>query len=164
MLTTTLLKLKEHKACERGYDLIAAHVGAKFKGDIPLETILTNNGLKDCIWALRTCNAGNTVAIEFSIRVAMLICTDVVWIKWADSWLDNSDRSKDAAYAAYVTYNKSNNSTDLTNSAAYIAYATHTAYATYPVLAAYAANLAYANHVNHINSDAAVEILRTLIN
>jgi len=104
---TTLKRLKEKKACKRGYDLIANHVGVDFTGDIPLETILDNNGLADCIWALRATDEGYEIAQEFAIRVAKNVYFNTSWVKWADNWLDGTDRSRatadaaaDAAYAA----------------------------------------------------------------
>ena len=38
--------------------------------------------------------------IEFSIRVAKLVCKDEKWNEWADSWLNGSDKSKKSAWAA----------------------------------------------------------------
>jgi hypothetical protein len=102
MQTTTLKRLRDNNACKRGYDAIANHVGIDFDGDISLETILDNNGLMDCIWALRATDGGKEIAQEFSIRVAKKIYFEPSWVKWADNWLDGSDRSHVAAYAAAI--------------------------------------------------------------
>ena len=108
MKTTTLQRLRENKACQRGYDLIANHVGIDFTGDIALETILDINGLQDCIWSLRITNGGKEIAQEFAIRVAKKVYFEQSWVKWADNWLDGTDRSvaaaDAAAYAAYTAY------------------------------------------------------------
>jgi uncharacterized protein YjbI with pentapeptide repeats len=98
MKTTTLQRLRENN--ERGYDLIANYVGVDFTGDIPLETILDNNGLQDCIWSLRATDGGKEIAQEFAIRVAMKVYFAPAWVKWANGWLDGTDRSKGSATAA----------------------------------------------------------------
>jgi hypothetical protein len=100
MITTTLQRLRDNNACKKGYDLIANHVGTGFTGDIPLETILDNNGLSDCIWSLRATDGGKEIAQEFAIRVAKKVYFEKSWVKWADSWLDGTDRSNSAAAAA----------------------------------------------------------------
>lgn len=101
-LTTTLELLRQHNACERGYNLIADHVGRNFTGKIDLLTILDNNGVEDCAWALRAAEQpeAREIAIEFAIKCAQPYCSDPAWHTWATGWLDGSDRSRDAAAAA----------------------------------------------------------------
>ena len=99
MKTTTLAKLREHKACKPSYDLIAAHAGEDFEGEITLEKALEVLSLKDCIWALRTLEGGAEIAVEFAIRVVYPLGS-VVWKVWADKWLSGEDRSKESARAA----------------------------------------------------------------
>jgi len=69
-LTTTLKALRKAGACERGYNLIAAHVGEEFTGDIPLSTILEVNGMADTIWALRAAIGGAQIAATFAKQCA----------------------------------------------------------------------------------------------
>jgi hypothetical protein len=143
MKTTTLQRLKDNNACKRGYDLIANHVGVDFTGDIPLETILDNNGLDDCILALRATDGGKEIAQEFAIRVSKKVYFEPSWVKWADNWLDGTDRSKNAAAAAAA--------------AAADAYAANAANAAAANAAAAAAdaNAAYAYAANAANAAAA---------
>jgi hypothetical protein len=100
-LTTTLELLRQHNACERGYDLIADHVGRDFTGKIDLLTILDNNGVADCAWALRAAEQPEMreIAIEFAIKCAQPHCSDPAWQMWAANWLNGSDRSREAAGA-----------------------------------------------------------------
>lgn len=100
MYTTTLERLRSHKACERGYNLIANHVGVDFTGDIPLETILDVNGLDDCIWSLRATETGAVLGTTFAILCAKRVYKEVSWVSWADKWLSGEDRSVAAARAA----------------------------------------------------------------
>ena len=98
---TTLAKLREFGACERGYDLIAGHVGADYEGNIDLLTILDVNGIEDCIWSLRATDGGSELATAFSIYCAHRHCTDHYWIKWASRWMSGKDRTRrEAALAA----------------------------------------------------------------
>jgi len=101
-LTTTLALLRQNNACERGYNLIANHVGQDFTGQIDLLTILEVNGLADCLWALRATEQleGMLIAVEFSICCAEPYCTDAAWRTWATNWVNGSDRSQKAAAAA----------------------------------------------------------------
>ena len=101
-LTTTLGLLRQHNACSRGYNLIANHVGRNFAGQIDLLTSLEVNGISDCAWALRAAEQPEMreFAIEFAIKCAMPYCIDPEWQSWAISWLDGSDRSREAARAA----------------------------------------------------------------
>jgi len=53
----------------------------------------------------------NEQRIEIAIRVAKLVCKDVMWNEWADKWLSGEDRSRETAYAdidcnfnAYAAY------------------------------------------------------------
>lgn len=85
--TTTLEKLRKYHACERGYDLIANHVGREFTGEIDLLTILQVNGLEDCIWAMRATDGGADLATAFSIYCAHRVYNDPVWVKWASCWM-----------------------------------------------------------------------------
>ena len=98
-LTTTLELLRQHNACERSYDLIADHVGRDFTGEIDLLTILDNNGVADCAWALRAAQQPEMreIATEFAIKCAQPYCSDPAWQTWATNWLNGSDRSREAA-------------------------------------------------------------------
>jgi hypothetical protein len=137
MKTTTLQRLRDNNACELGYNLIANHVGVDFTGSIPLETILDNNGLSDCIWALRATDGGKEIAQEFAIRVALKVYFEPSWVSWANNWLNGTDRSKTAAYAAAAACAAANAA-----NAAYSANAANAANAAYAADAA--ANAAYA--------------------
>ena len=101
-LTTTLALLRQNNACDRGYNLIANHVGQDFTGQIDLLTILDVNGQADCLWALRATEQsdGALVAVAFAIRCAEPYCTDEAWRAWATNWMNGSDRSQKAAEAA----------------------------------------------------------------
>ena len=157
MKHTTLQILRDRRACERGYDLIAEHVGVDFTGDIPLETILDNNGLNDCLWTLRCVFGGKEIAQEFAIRVAMQVYFEPRWVNWANKWLDGSDRTvntaaKAIAYATDVTADAAVNAAytgDVAIAAAYAARA-----------AAYAALAAYERNKMHNEN---TELLRSLI-
>ncbi len=102
MYTTTLQALRNANACQRGYDLIANHVGRDFTGNIPLETILDNNGLDDAIWALRATEGGKELAVAFAIYVAEPYYADPAWQEWARKWMSGEDRTPAAADAAYA--------------------------------------------------------------
>jgi len=136
MKTTTLSALRQYNACKPSYDLIAAHLGKDYEGEISLETALEVLPLKDCIWALRTVEGGAEIAIEFAIRVAYPFGS-VEWKLWADRWLSGEDRSIEA-----------------THTAARAAYATHTA--------AHAATAAYyaADAATHAAKDKPTELAR----
>src|SRR5574340_1829114 len=101
-LTTTLALLRQHNACDRGYNLIANHVGQDFIGQIDLRTILEVNGQADCLWALRATEQpeGRLVAVAFSIYCAEPYCQNEAWHTWAARWMDGTDRSKEAAAEA----------------------------------------------------------------
>ena len=138
--TTTLQALRDNHACERGYNLIANHVGRDFAGPIDLETILDNNGLDDAIWALRATEGGRELAIAFAIYCAEPYYTDPAWREWATNWMNGTDRTpasaERAANAAYAAYAAA----DAAYAAARAAYAAaRAAYA-----AAYAASTARA--------------------
>jgi hypothetical protein len=129
MKTTTLQRLRDNNACELGYNLIANHVGVDFTGSIPLETILDNNGLSDCIWALRATDGGKEIAQEFAIRVALKVYFEPSWVSWANNWLNGTDRSKTAAYAAAAACAAANAANaDAAYAAAYAAAADAAAY------------------------------------
>ena len=101
-LTTTLELLRQHNACKRGYNLIADHVGRDFTGEIDLLTILDNNGVADCVWALRAAQQPEMreIAIEFAIKCAQPHYSNPAWQTWATNWLNGSDRSREAAASA----------------------------------------------------------------
>jgi hypothetical protein len=114
MYTTTLNQIRENHACERGYDLIANHVGNDFEGTIDLRTILEVNGMSDCIWALRATSGGKELSIAFAIYCSQRYYSELTWIKWARKWMIGKDRSKAAAdaasaVAAYAAANASAN-------------------------------------------------------
>jgi len=118
--------------------------------------------------------------IEFAIRSALVVYNEYNFNLWAESWLSNVDRSKNAANAAaYAAYdaataenaanaaNAAAYAADAANAAAYAAYdaadaanaenaanaatATYAAYAANAAAyAAYAANAAYAALAGHI--------------
>ena len=95
--TTTLDRLRELGACERGYNLIAGHVGRDYAGDIDLRTILKVNGLDDCIWALRATDGGLELATAFAIYCAHRHYAEPSWVAWAARWMSGEDRTSEAA-------------------------------------------------------------------
>jgi hypothetical protein len=106
MLYTTLHTLRRYQACERGYALIAEHVGVNYTGPISLETILDNNGLEDCLWSLRAAKGAGFAAAEFAIRCALEAYNEDVWVAWTTNWLSGAVRSsvdaaRDGRYYAY---------------------------------------------------------------
>jgi hypothetical protein len=54
MITTTLKKIKDAKACVGRYTFLREALGKGFEMStvLPLEKILETNGLHDCLWAL----------------------------------------------------------------------------------------------------------------
>jgi hypothetical protein len=60
-LTTTLNLLKEHEACDDGYELLIKHIGEDYDENKPINllTILESNGAEHCIWALRAVEQKN---------------------------------------------------------------------------------------------------------
>jgi len=58
MLTTTLKKLREYRACENRYDHLVEALGDEYGDDTPLSVsrILDTNGVSDALWALRACD------------------------------------------------------------------------------------------------------------
>ena len=71
-LTTTLRRLREHRACSEGYTKLTAHLGPEWPDDrsINLLTILESNGVEDCLWSFRA-------AIEEAAQVTRLIAADL---------------------------------------------------------------------------------------
>lgn len=69
LLTTTLEKLREHKACIDGYNKLvrsltgsryddsdnSSYIKCDYKDDISIRYILDSNELDDALWALRAC-------------------------------------------------------------------------------------------------------------
>ena len=82
-----------------------------------------------------------TITIEQRVRFAILcgkeVCNDSMWLKWADKWLDETDRSAaNASAAAYAVY--------AAGAAAYAAASAAGAAAAYAAGAANASAAAYA--------------------
>jgi hypothetical protein len=100
------------------------------------ESIKSDNGLKyGCtkmrlIKELQFIKPTTEQCIKFAIYCALEVCKDAAFIKWANNWLDGTDRSKESARAAAA--------------ADYAAWAADAAWAARVARAAYAADAAAA--------------------
>ncbi len=71
-----------------------------------------------CRMVPSVCAAFARRCAEDAIRAAMPTCDDPAWCKWANAWLDGSDRSRESAYAASAAADAASAAAD-----AYAAYA-----------------------------------------
>jgi len=74
--------------------------------------------------------------VAIAIKCALRVYAEPAFVKWGQSWLDGTDRSRDAAYAAYAAHAAADDDAYAADDDAYAAYAAH-AYAAHA--AAYAA-------------------------
>lgn len=74
MLHTTLILLRKHHACARGYKMLEASLPEYHAADVPitLAHILKSNGIEDTLWALRATiePTGRNVLQEIAVRAA----------------------------------------------------------------------------------------------
>ena len=122
----TINRVMSYKPCYKKEKIEALFAGRKI---ISLHDVAEMDiPYKDKVWLFTRPNVLSRkikdkwleIIITRAINTAKHVYINPEWNKWADNWLDGTNRSADAAYAAYAAYAAA-------DAAAYAAYAAYAA-------------------------------------
>lgn len=86
--------LRKHEACAEAVDWVIEH------GHTPASAFEACSNGSWIIWAANRFGAPTDLVVECGIRCALEIYDESAFVRWAERWIDGSDRSVRAARAA----------------------------------------------------------------